>query len=92
VEVSGHQLTKGIKKKHLCLEAFTLTKFSKPSLADSHIRCFKHNNISETNPISIITTLIMETAAVSEALACSTKCLMQLPAQEDFTEPTSDLE
>jgi hypothetical protein len=33
----------------------------------------------------------MEIDAVSEALAC-TKDLTQLPAQEDFTEPTSDLE
>ena len=33
----------------------------------------------------------MDREAVSEALACM-KRLMQLPAQEDFSEPTTDLE
>jgi hypothetical protein len=33
----------------------------------------------------------METKAVSEAQACM-KRQMQLPAQEDFTKPTTDLE
>jgi len=42
-------------------------------------------------PISTITTLIMEIEAVSEAVGCM-KHLMQLPAQEDLTEPTNDLE